>query len=276
MPQLNFPIKIVKRETNSISHCCEFHWHKQIEIYYVERGGIHLLCGDEKRWLHSNDIAIVNPYEPHRSLGFLDNTLHYVILIDLSLLISDSSDVCYEKYVSPLISNEIYLTNWITNDKSINDIIQIIIKEYNECKFGYELVIKSNFMALLSILLRNYCTKASKTKNLDNRMELQHVIKISNYISENFNNTIALKTLSNLVSLSIPYMCRIFKKYTGSTIVDYINQIRCQKAISLISCGYSITDVALMVGFNDSNYFSRIFKKVVGVAPSKIKNSKEP
>ena len=276
MPQQNFPIKIFKRETDSFSIGCEFHWHKQIEFYYIERGGLQLLCSGEKQWVYSNDIAIVNCYEPHRSLQFLDDTIHYCLQIDLSLLSSGSWDICEEKYVKPLINSKVFFSKLIHEDIAIVSVFRKILKEYKSQEFGYELSIKSSFMDLFTLLLRNYCIKKAKDLKLsEHSTELNHIRKITNYISENFNTPITLQLLAQRSCISVPYMCRIFKKYTGSTIVEYINLLRCQKALSLLAGGYTITDAALSVGFNDSNYFSRTFKKVIGVSPSKAVESEK-
>ncbi|MDF2567034.1 MAG: hypothetical protein K0R90_490 [Oscillospiraceae bacterium] len=65
-------------------------------------------------------------------------------------------------------------------------------------------------------------------------------------------------------------MCRIFKQCTGTTIVEYVNQLRCKKAISLINDGETISQAAALVGYNDYNYFSRTFKKIYGMSPTSL------
>jgi AraC-type DNA-binding domain-containing proteins len=274
MPHQNFPVKIFKRETNRYSIGCEFHWHQQIEFYYVERGGLLLLCNGDKQWLYSDDIAVVNCYEPHRGFQFMDNTVHYCIQMDLSILSSGSWDICHEKYIKPLITSNASFTRLICGNFTLVNIFKTIIKEYQNANFGYELCIKSNFMNLFTQLFRDYYTKHSHSMIAsEGSLELKHITKIISYIAENFNNQISLDELTEKSSLSMPYMCKIFKKYTGSTIIEYIHQLRCQRALSLIEGGYSITDAALSVGFNDSNYFSRIFKRIMGTSPTKAAKS---
>jgi AraC-like DNA-binding protein/mannose-6-phosphate isomerase-like protein (cupin superfamily) len=269
MPQGDFPVKLFKRETNSHSLGCEFHWHKHIEFFYVEQGGLLLVCNGEKQWIYSNDIAVVNCYQPHRSLQFLDNTTHYCIQIDLDLLSSSSWDICREKYITPLTNLNCSFYSYIYNDLVIVNLLKAIINEYNNKTFGHELFIKSCFLNLFSLLFRNYyIDKNSNINPYQHNMELGPITRIVSYLNENFASKISLEELSRRTSLSIPYLCKIFKRYTGSTVIEYINQLRCQRALSLIAAGYSVTSAALSVGFNDSNYFSRIFRKTLGYSPS--------
>jgi AraC-like DNA-binding protein len=200
----------------------------------------------------------------------MDNTLHYCIQIDLSLLSSGPWDICQEKFIKPLVNSNISFTKLIHEDFTIVDIIQTIIKEYKAQAYGYELSVKSWIMKLFSLLIRDYSINGiNSIKVPEHSTELNHVRKITSYISEYFNQPITLQILAQKCDISIPYMCRIFKKFTGSTIIEYINLLRCQKALSLLAGGYSIIDAALSVGFNDSNYFSRTFKKLFGISPSK-------
>ena len=73
------------------------------------------------------------------------------------------------------------------------------------------------------------------------------------------------------------YFCYLFKLLTQQTLVEYIMNLRIQKAIELLKDpANSITWVGYEVGFNDSTHFSRTFKKIVGISPRTyraIKNS---
>ena len=84
-----------------------------------------------------------------------------------------------------------------------------------------------------------------------------------------------LDALAAQAGISKNYMCRIFKEHTGCTIIHYINQLRCYKAMSLIADGVSVTQAALQVGYSDYNYFSRVFKQIVGFSPSKTARKKK-
>lgn len=81
-----------------------------------------------------------------------------------------------------------------------------------------------------------------------------------------------LEDLVSVVHINKFYICKIFQQCTGKTVLNYINVVRVQKAVEkLISTNDSVTNIAFAVGFQDLNYFSRIFKSVMGVSPTDVR-----
>ena len=64
------------------------------------------------------------------------------------------------------------------------------------------------------------------------------------------------------------YLRRAFKKEFNMTITDFLTQVRMEKAKELLAQNYKLSDISEMVGFNDSSYFSKVFKKYFGKSPS--------
>jgi two-component system, response regulator YesN len=98
----------------------------------------------------------------------------------------------------------------------------------------------------------------------------QKVYEITWFIEKNYNNkNLSVQFVANNVHLSLNYMCGMFKKGTGKTVNDYIQEIRIQKACEFLKDrNIKLYEIADMVGIRDSNYFSRIFKKALGITPS--------
>ncbi|NLX64489.1 MAG: response regulator [Clostridiaceae bacterium] len=93
------------------------------------------------------------------------------------------------------------------------------------------------------------------------------------YIDKHYNEEISLEDVSRAVNLSPQYFSRFFKQETGENFIDYLTQVRINKAIELLKDkNHSIKEVCFMIGYNDPNYFSRIFKKVTGYSPSEQRN----
>lgn len=96
--------------------------------------------------------------------------------------------------------------------------------------------------------------------------------KIVRYIKKNRNRNITSKDICRHFSCSRSYMSSQFNKYTGKSIRDFINELRIEDAkLLLVNSHLSVTEIALSVGFCDSNYFSNIFKKATGFAPLKYR-----
>lgn len=94
---------------------------------------------------------------------------------------------------------------------------------------------------------------------------------ISKYISENYQSDLSLDFLSERYSMSSSYLSRLFKNSTGIKLTEYINITRVTVAENLLlNTDYSITKIANECGFNDSNYFASVFKKIKGVTPKRF------
>ncbi|MCM1174982.1 MAG: response regulator [Blautia sp.] len=93
------------------------------------------------------------------------------------------------------------------------------------------------------------------------------------YIRNNFNKDISLDEVSRVANISPYYFSKIFKEGTGQNFIEYLTGIRMEKAKELLSTTeYSMKEICSMCGYADPNYFSRTFKKNVGVTPTEYKN----
>jgi len=92
------------------------------------------------------------------------------------------------------------------------------------------------------------------------------------FIEQNYNKTITINELSQKIGLSERHFSRIFRSIYGNSPMDYIMKLRLKySCILLRSRDFNITDAAIKCGFEDSNYFTRQFKKYYGVTPSQYK-----
>lgn len=98
------------------------------------------------------------------------------------------------------------------------------------------------------------------------------VLQICDYIQNNYSEKITLNSIADQAGFSKYYISRLFKQYTGVTIIDYLIKIRLDKAKELLVKGeYNIKQISYMVGYSDPNYFTWSFKKYLGISPVKYK-----
>jgi two-component system response regulator YesN len=98
------------------------------------------------------------------------------------------------------------------------------------------------------------------------------VKRMCEYVKENYQDEVSLKTMSRQFNMSASYMGQLFKQETGLLFTDYLCDIRIEKAKSLLAKGiHKQYSIAEMVGFRNPNYFANVFKKKTGVYPSKYK-----
>ena len=95
------------------------------------------------------------------------------------------------------------------------------------------------------------------------------VEKLRLEMDRDFAQPCELRALARRVGVSVTYLCRIFKAYTGKTVIAYLVERRIQAAIWKLREGdEKVISIALSCGFNDIAYFNRTFKRIVGRTPS--------
>ncbi len=124
-----------------------------------------------------------------------------------------------------------------------------------------------------SVLLYTFSSMSIMSENKE-----QYLIgDILKYIEENFtNSSITLNSASHALGYNSKYISRIFKKNMGVTFSEHLKKTRIQHAIFLMEQGITaIKNVALLSGYTDPFYFSKVFKQTVGISPSEFINNKE-
>ncbi len=94
------------------------------------------------------------------------------------------------------------------------------------------------------------------------------------YLEAHYAEEISLENIAEQVNISPQYFSKLIKKSTGFNFIDWLSMLRVKKAKELLTnSNYTVKEVCFMVGYKDPNYFSRIFKKRIGITPSEyIKN----
>lgn len=117
--------------------------------------------------------------------------------------------------------------------------------------------------------------KENKIKNV-NKIKLKLFEDVKNFIKENIETELELEKVASNFGLSLYYFSRTFKEVTGTNFSDYINKCRIDIAKELLLNGeMNVKEVCYKVGYNDPNYFSKVFKKYEGVSPVNYKITSE-
>lgn len=138
--------------------------------------------------------------------------------------------------------------------------------EYNAQQNLYLEMCKNLLQELTIHFYRHNHIKKQETLS-ENQKIIQNAAK---YIAENYSRTLSLTDLADTFSMSPCHFSRTFKLHTSFGVNEYINIIRISNAEQLLATGkYTITEVANKCGYNNSNYFSLVFKKIKGLTPRK-------
>ena len=146
-------------------------------------------------------------------------------------------------------------------------------EEYISKDVCYLLPVRAHIYLLTSAILRHY---AAQRGELD-RMVYHNVIRLRpvvEYITENYSEKIYIETLADMVALSPDYFTKMFKDSIGTTPVDYINGVRVNHALRLLTMTDTpVNEIAEMTGFSNPNYFHKIFKSYMTTSPLAYRKS---
>lgn len=233
----------------------EKNWHKDIEIQLCTKGRGTILINGENYDFKQNDVAVINSDLIHHT-GTEQNITYTCLIISTEFCLHvgiNYSEMLFE----PIIKSEKIVT-------LIKELIAIYVNDNTVLKTP-----KCNSI-ILQILI-----ELAEHYSIENKIDIttnksfDKVKKAIQYIRDNYQEKISLDRLSEYAHTDKYTLCHDFKRATSQTVVQYINNYRCQKAISLLEKGCSVTEVSIMCGFENPSFFSKTFKKYIGVLPSK-------
>ena len=139
----------------------------------------------------------------------------------------------------------------------------------------YKLIDNATQVKELQDLLEDVAMSVVHRINRYNKKNINQILqKAMDYICENYTMSITLNELAEHTYVSTYYLSRMFKKELGKNFVEYLNEVRIDKAKELLKDNkYKTYEVAELVGIQDPHYFSKIFKKYVNMTPTEYKDS---
>lgn len=228
----------------------------QKNTFQVGRGDLFVINGDRAHgYKDLKNLRLINilfdlkklhlpDYDIHKSPGF-----HTLFTIE-PLMREDS------RFSSRLKLNE-------TQISEIKTFILKMEKEQTLQKEGYSYLTAALFMQMITFISRIYSKNSQSDKS--NLYSLGETIS---FMENNLDRTVSIKELLDISNMSESSLLRAFKKITGTSPLDYHLKKRMNTACSqLRNSDTAITMLAYDLGFTDSNYFSRQFKKVIGETP---------
>lgn len=101
------------------------------------------------------------------------------------------------------------------------------------------------------------------------------VVDVKDFIRNNYTKNITVGDLAKKYSINTDYLSTVFKQETGKNIIKYLTEIRIEKACQLLKETHlKISDISYSLGYNDRQYFNRVFKKITGMTPDEYRNMK--
>ena len=151
-------------------------------------------------------------------------------------------------------------------------IFKRIIIELQRCQDNYEEMLTLLLRHLLIIFQRELTREpVLKNEYLDHEMDTAVT-----YFNENYNRDINIEEYATSKGMSVSWFIRSFKKFTGSTPMQFIVALRVSNAqVLLETTNYSINEISKIVGYDNQLYFSRLFHKLKGFSPREYRKTRK-
>jgi len=132
----------------------------------------------------------------------------------------------------------------------------------------------SNCLLKLLLEIHFQSTRSPKKDNpfsVTNEIK-QKVVQIMEHINKNYSSKLSLAGIADEFYISRYYLTKVFKRYAGITVVEYINNVRINEALKILEGSTDrISKVASTVGFNSAAHFDRVFRSIMKTSPLKYR-----
>lgn len=258
----------------------DLHRHEYMQINYVYQGNIKHIINDHEFEVIKGDIFVIPPYVPH---GLTPSDSQEAEIIEFEFLpefvnqnfgtIQDIKSFFDFAYLEPFLVTDSQVKPRLNLSGKIQmeveNILHEALKEYDERKSGFELLIRSLLLKLLVLVGREFQNelKKNETDVLYSRHR-EAIYKTLEYIDKNYYIPLKIEDVSKVAMFSQSYFSYLFKSITSKTFIEYLNQLRILKAMELLkTTDKRVLDICYEVGYNNVNNFNRLFRQQTGTSP---------
>lgn len=272
-----YPISVYEINCLPGEELLELHWHDELEFLMLTEGKAVFRVSMDEYELEAGEAIFVNAGQLHSgTITAGEGCSFNAVVFHSSILGGERFDLVWEKYINPLIQQK-YVTPAHISKRSSEErellglLEQVFDLNLNEQPL-YELTTKAHLQMLIAKLLKLGGPSLRELPHAVNPTHIDRIKRIIEYIQVNYSLPIRLEDLAALVSFSESYFCRFFKGFTGKSPLEYLNQVRAQRAACLLKdTDKKITEISLDVGFNTLSYFIGVFKAHFGYTPSEYR-----
>ena len=250
------------------------HWHEEAEFTRIEKGSCTYQIHLETYEVEEGDLIFIPPAVLHAIANEKEECMQsetYVFHMDF--LGAKAADICAIRYLNPLMNQKLIPPFVIKKGHPLYEkaaeLFENINAEYDKKTPGYEIVIKSYLLQLVAALIP-YCTRNTEADAIltEHAKKLKEVLS---YIDAHYMEELTISELAGICFFSEYYFMRFFKKYMGMSCVQYIKNVRLERAADQFENGETNTlEAALSCGFSNLSYFHREFKKKYGMTPKRF------
>ena len=238
------------------------HKHSFLEIMFIDNGSGTIEIDGIPYHAIKDDIVIYSPNKMHKEYSDPDNVMHALFF---GAKFTESLKHMMDS------SNPPYIIHTKEESSSFLKLFKMLINESKNIGKPYSDKITNCIVKTIILKILQMSSSEKEVTRSDD-----FVREVQNYLDEHYLEDINLDEYYKTLPFSKYYIARLVKSYLGVTPISYITSKRMEKARMLLNTtDMKIMDIANEVGYKDIYYFTKVFKKEIGVSPSayRMRNS---
>ncbi|MCI8916533.1 MAG: AraC family transcriptional regulator [Oscillospiraceae bacterium] len=249
-----------------------WHWHDELEILVVETGTARVSVNGTDHLVKRGEGFFVNAGALHGVWSEGEETCLMRSVVFHPRLVGGSVDsIIWQKYLEPLLSDPcrpcVHFVNAQEWEQAASAAIQAAWQSYVSEAVGFEFDVREWLSRLVFLLVKN-CPTIEKKPPEKTLRDGERVKAMLQYIQEHYGGELTLAKIAESASVSENECLRCFRSMIGSTPIQYVKQLRVQKAAELlVSTNRKISDIGAECGFQEMSYFAKTFRELKGCTP---------
>ncbi len=258
------------------NYAMDFHAHDRVEIMYIISGECEIHIKDYatgKISFKKGDFILINAGVPHKLIvsGASDckmMNIEFIFVKKVNFLPSLREFAQNVDELRQLLdSGEPFLI--LKDYEDVYQMLKSLVVDLNSLSDGQQSISAS--LLIYEILLK---TSIAAVRRRNESAAENYVNRTKRFINLHYDQKLTLKEISAYSNINEDYLNRVFKKETGVTVIEYLNNVRIEKAKMLLeNTNIPIIDISDYVGISSRQYFNQVFKKVTGLSPKNFRKS---
>jgi AraC-like DNA-binding protein len=244
------------------------HHHDCYEILYYVSGRLTMFIRDRLFKVAEHDLALININDPHTNI-YPDKTAteRMAVRFNMAFLhgILDGPGPAIDVPAMFRITSPIIRLKGQAR-QAVEDTLNRMLAELGGSEPGAMLLSR---LLLAQLLVQISRQARSRHPEVARKAGVSQALvsRVASYIRSNYADTHSLESIARHFGISRCYLARVFKRHTGFSVLEYVNNVRVTEAALLLKPTASVTRVAMRVGFESVSHFGRVFRRYFGVPP---------
>lgn len=263
------PIAFYDMNVNKL-HLTKYpHRHPDVELLLLRQGSLTVLLNKKAYFLKPGQILIIEPNAVHELKNQSPDAKWYHLYFSQEAVALPESHIFQKAFLQPLYAGKLRLPRLLQPEHPAYPEVLEQMNKLALCSMNIEGYKLRRFSIVVSIctILAPYCV-SNNIVMTDKLPQNAAVRRIVLYIHNHLSEELTLSMLSTLVYLHPNYLCMLFKKHMGESIIQYITRKRVEHAATLLRTeNLSVSQAAEKAGFGSDSMFFQKFREYMGTTP---------